>query len=80
MKELDHLSFDGTEIMRELAKRRGVFGKALLPVVFTCVLFDCPENYFERLGSIKYAVSQTPQVFWIIKLQRWEADCIFPGM
>lgn len=42
---------------------RGVFGKALLPVVFTCVLFDCPENYFERLGSIKYAVSQTPQVF-----------------
>lgn len=29
----------------------------------TCVLFDCPENYFERLGSIKYAVSQTPQVF-----------------
>ena len=63
MKELDHLSFDGTEIMRELAKRRGVFGKALLPVVFTCVLFDCPENYFERLGSIKYAVSQTPQVF-----------------
>lgn len=63
MKDLDHLSFDGTEIMRELAKRRGVFGKALLPVVFTCVLFDCPENYFERLGSIKYAVSQTPQVF-----------------
>lgn len=63
MKELDHLSFDGTEIMRELAKRRGVLGKALLPVVFTCVLFDCPENYFERLGSIKYAVSQTPQVF-----------------
>ena len=63
MKELDHLSFDGTEIMRELAKRRGVFGKTLLPVVFTCVLFDCPENYFERLGSIKYAVSQTPQVF-----------------
>lgn len=49
--------------LRELAKRRGVFGKALLPVVFTCVLFDCPENYFERLGSIKYAVSQTPQVF-----------------
>lgn len=34
-----------------------------IPVVFTCVLFDCPENYFERLGSIKYAVSQTPQVF-----------------
>lgn len=63
MKDLEHLSYDGTEIMRELAKRQGTFGKALLPVVFTCVLFDNTENYFERLGNIKYAVSQTPQVF-----------------
>ena len=63
MDGLEHLSFDGTEIMRELAKSKGQFGKAILPVVFTCVLFDAPENYFEVLGKLNYAISQTPQIF-----------------
>lgn len=63
MTGLEHLSFDGTEIMRELAKQSGQFGKALLPVVFTCVLFDSPENYYEVLGKLRYSISQTPQVF-----------------
>ena len=63
MDGLEHLSFDGTEIMRELSKSRGLIGKAILPVVFTCVLFDAPENYFEILGKTRYAISQTPQIF-----------------
>ncbi len=63
MDGLEHLSFDGTEIMRELAKSRGQFGKAILPVVFTCVLFDAPENYYEVLGKLRYSISQTPQIF-----------------
>jgi len=60
---LDHLSFDGTEIMRELSKSKNQFGKAILPVVFTCVLFDAPENYYEVLGKLRYSISQTPQIF-----------------
>lgn len=63
MKDLDHLSFDGTETLREMSKRRAGFGKAFLPVVFTCVLLDDSNNYFRRLGELRYAVSQTPQVF-----------------
>lgn len=63
MDGLEHLSYDGTEIMRELAKSRGQFGKAILPVVFTCVLFDARENYYEVLGKMRYSISQTPQIF-----------------
>jgi amino acid adenylation domain-containing protein len=63
MDGLEHLSYDGTEIMRELAKSRNQFGKAILPVVFTCVLFDAPENYYEVLGKLQYSISQTPQIF-----------------
>lgn len=63
MDGLEHLSYDGTEIMRELAKSKGQFGKAILPVVFTCVLFDAPENYYEVLGKMRHSISQTPQIF-----------------
>ena len=63
MDGLEHLSYDGTEIMRELAKSRNQFGKAILPVVFTCVLFDAPENYYEVLGKLRHSISQTPQIF-----------------
>lgn len=34
-----------------------------MPVVFTCVLFDSDENWFEQIGKLRYAVTQTPQVF-----------------
>ena len=63
MDGLEHLTYDGTEIMRDLAKSRDQFGKAILPVVFTCVLFDAPENYYETLGKLRYSISQTPQIF-----------------
>lgn len=62
MDNLDHADFDGTEIIRELSKRRNCIGKAIMPVVFTCVLFQSPENWFEQIGRLRYAVSQTPQV------------------
>ncbi|WP_324825835.1 non-ribosomal peptide synthetase [Sinanaerobacter sp. ZZT-01] len=63
LTDLEHIAFDGTEIVRELSKRSGALGKALLPVVFTCILFDSPEDWFEQLGKLRYAISQTPQVF-----------------
>lgn len=63
IKDLDHLSFDGTEVIREVSKKRGLFGKAVLPVVFTCILFDKTDNFFEGLGKVRYVISQTPQVF-----------------
>ncbi len=62
LDNLDHVDFDGTEIIRELSKKRNCIGKAIMPVVFTCVLFQSPENWFEQIGRLRYAVSQTPQV------------------
>lgn len=63
LNNLDHKAFDGTEIIRELSRLRNGIGKALMPVVFTCVLFDSDENWFEQIGKLRYAVTQTPQVF-----------------
>ncbi|MBE6034251.1 MAG: amino acid adenylation domain-containing protein [Clostridiales bacterium] len=63
LNNLENKAFDGTEIIRELSKRKNCIGKALLPAVFTCVLFDAQENWFEQLGKLQYAVTQTPQVF-----------------
>jgi amino acid adenylation domain-containing protein len=62
LTDLEYLAYDGTELMREIAKSQGSLGKALMPVVFTCILFDSPTNYFNQLGELQYAVSQTPQV------------------
>lgn len=62
LSNLEHKAFDGTEIIRELSKRRNCIGKAIMPVVFTCVLFDSQENWFEQIGKLRYAVTQTPQV------------------
>lgn len=63
LNNLDHKAFDGTEIIRELSRLSNGIGKALMPVVFTCVLFDSDENWFEQIGKLRYAVTQTPQVF-----------------
>ncbi len=63
LNNLDHKAFDGTEIIRELSRLSNGTGKALMPVVFTCVLFDSDENWFEQIGKLRYAVTQTPQVF-----------------
>lgn len=63
LEALDHKAFDGTEIIRELSRLNNGVGKALMPVVFTCVLFDSDENWFEQIGKLRYAVTQTPQVF-----------------
>ena len=55
LNNLDHKAFDGTEIIRELSRLRNGIGKALMPVVFTCVLFDSDENWFEQIGKLSYA-------------------------
>lgn len=61
-ENLEHINYDGTEVIKELAKKKGVIGKALMPIVFTCILFDSPVNWFKQFGELKYAISQTPQV------------------
>lgn len=59
--DLDHRSFNGVEVMRELAKARGQ-GAALMPVVFTSTVGL--QESSSSLGEPVFGQSETPQV-WI---------------
>lgn len=56
-KDLEHTSFTGIEVLRELSNVHGR-EKAFMPIVFTGVL-----KAEGKAGSIEYGLSQTPQVF-----------------
>ncbi|WDV47398.1 amino acid adenylation domain-containing protein [Clostridiaceae bacterium M8S5] len=71
---VDNIAFDGVEVIRELSRQTQSIGKAVLPVVFTSMLFDTKVNYFNRIGKIKYAVSQTPQVFLDCQVMELEGE------
>ena len=67
--DLDHRSYSGVEVIRDLARARNQAPGALMPVVFTSRLFNDPrvaamdEQDFSY-GEVVYSISQTPQV-WI---------------
>ncbi|MBU2699290.1 amino acid adenylation domain-containing protein [Sporomusaceae bacterium BoRhaA] len=62
MEALEHRHYDGISLIREIAKQNNLGNtKTIMPVVFTSMLFDIKD--LERIGEIKMAISQTPQVF-----------------
>ena len=62
--DLDHRYVGGIEIMREMARRRGRVGGAMMPVVFTSMLGqDASDALSNRLGKVVYAINQTSQVW-----------------
>lgn len=63
LQGIDHINYDGVEVLREYAKNKGTINKALMPIVFTSMLFDDWKDYMSCLGQTEYIVSQTPQVF-----------------
>lgn len=73
LRSFKHRMFDGTEIIREVAKINNAGDKALMPYVFTSMLLG--EDTFDSItnfGDVKYSFSQTPQVF--IDCQAMERD------
>ena len=65
---LDHRHFSGVRVLRELLRRTGGLGRAIMPVVFTCDLRHDMVSVKESAsrmvpGELVYGVSQTPQVF-----------------
>lgn len=65
-RDLDHQTFSGVEVLRELARRRGP-AAALMPVVFTSTIGLRPtgeSGVAAAQGEFVYGISQTPQV-WI---------------
>lgn len=70
MEDIEHSAFSGVEVLRELARRTGRPGQALMPVVFTSTIglgrieggqvreSEIPHSFGQR----GYTLSQTPQV------------------
>ncbi|WP_171064551.1 non-ribosomal peptide synthetase [Actinomadura soli] len=64
-QDLEHSSYSGLQVMRDLARRDGVQGRAILPCVFTSGLgvgVGDGEPPFAWLGHAVHGISQTPQV------------------
>ncbi|MEG9036633.1 hypothetical protein VCR81_19470, partial [Acinetobacter baumannii] len=61
----DHRFYSGVDVIRNIASKREMTSKAIMPIVFTSMLFDKSEftDTLTKLGKIKYGISQTPQVF-----------------
>jgi amino acid adenylation domain-containing protein len=64
---LEHRHYDGIEFIRDLTKYHNLGNKAVMPIVFTSMLFgnsvDVAESGTNAFGNVKMSVSQTSQVF-----------------
>jgi len=63
---LEHRHYDGIELIREIAKKRNQPTKAMMPIVFTSMIFDQREETKDdegELGEVITSVSQTSQVY-----------------
>jgi len=95
LTDFDHRRVSAVEVLRELAKRRGLQQQAILPVVFTSTLMlggkaGEDSGGLERFGRLGYGMSQTPQVwldYQIFELHgdlliNWDAveDVFLPGV
>lgn len=66
LEKLEHRHFEGVSVIRELVKRRGLGSRAIMPVVFTSMLFDDKmkgEDVTDSIGNMVFGASQTSQVF-----------------
>ncbi len=59
-----HMRIDGMQITSMIARERGVVEKALFPYVFTSMLYkEEGMDAINRVGTVDYSISQTPQVY-----------------
>ncbi|OXZ30943.1 non-ribosomal peptide synthetase, partial [Finegoldia magna] len=66
LEALEHRHYDGINVIREIKKKKGLQNQAIMPVVFTSLLFSMDEednSTINDLGEIKMGVSQTSQVY-----------------
>lgn len=66
MEALEYRDYNGVEFIREIARQRHQENMAIMPIVFTSMIFDesnHQENYVDAIGKSKYERSQTSQVF-----------------
>ena len=66
MEALENRHYNGIEFIRELSKYNHTENKAIMPIVFTSMIFDekgiCKDES-TKIGEVKFEGSQTSQVF-----------------
>lgn len=75
IEALEHRNYDGMNFIREIAKKENIGTKAVMPIVFTSMLFGDTAgdgNSDLQIGETKMRVSQTSQVY--IDYQVMEVD------
>ena len=72
LESMDHSSYSGVKILRDLRKTRGTTVTA--PIVFSCNLGDplVTDDFNTAFGGISYMISQTPQV--LLDFQAFNAE------
>lgn len=60
-KGMGHRHYDGIKFLKQLTKKSGNPLSAIMPVIFTCALFDADTSQMGTLGDIRYILSQTSQ-------------------
>lgn len=64
LEAIEHRSYDGVEIIREIVKTKGLVGKAVMPFVFTSALFDdVTFGEDHDIGDVVFVSSKTSQVY-----------------
>jgi amino acid adenylation domain-containing protein/non-ribosomal peptide synthase protein (TIGR01720 family) len=67
MEALEHRHYDGVEFIRELSKYHNLSARAVIPVVFTSMLFTMEDEgrggSLADFGTLKTGISQTSQVY-----------------
>src|SRR5262249_8286313 len=77
---IEHRSFNGIEIGRELMRAQGGEPNFCFPVVFTCLLGqrrqgESVDGFW--MGKVKYGISQTPQVWLDHQIVEQDGELIF---
>lgn len=58
-----HASFEGVELIKEIARHRNMTAMSVMPIVFTSLLFkDKLYDNIYQIGKLVDAISKTPQV------------------
>lgn len=60
---LEHRHYDGVELIRDIARQNQAGNKAIMPVVFTSLLFDDDGDGWFEFGEVLTSISQTSQVY-----------------
>ncbi|MFJ1566253.1 amino acid adenylation domain-containing protein [Streptomyces erythrochromogenes] len=68
-RDVEHGSFNGVRVLRELTRLHGVGAQAGMPVVVTSLLDYAVRRPVTDLGREVYSISQTPQVTLDVQLR-----------